>query len=98
MTLPDLKSWTWYCVMVQSRVEYYNKSSSFTSPLCMQTEGNAGEVPDCTPGRSGEVHKVTTDLFVLPDRCDGLVAHLSVLPVLAGDLLHGRAARDLRVL
>ncbi|XP_051259879.1 interleukin-10 receptor subunit beta [Dicentrarchus labrax] len=39
VTLPDLKSWTSYCVSVQSRYEYYNKSSSFTSPLCMQTAG-----------------------------------------------------------
>ncbi|KAM4609095.1 interferon alpha/beta receptor 1a-like isoform 2-T2 [Polymixia lowei] len=39
VTLPDLKPWTWYCVSVQSRYDYYNKSSGFTSPHCMQTEG-----------------------------------------------------------
>lgn len=39
VTLPNLKAWTWYCVSVQSRYDYYNKSSSFTSPHCMQTEG-----------------------------------------------------------
>ncbi|XP_071402960.1 interleukin-10 receptor subunit beta [Centroberyx affinis] len=39
VTLPELKAWTWYCVSVQSRYDYYNKSSSFTSPHCMQTEG-----------------------------------------------------------
>ncbi|KAK2839395.1 hypothetical protein Q5P01_013135 [Channa striata] len=39
VTLPNLKSWTLYCVKVQSRYDFYNKSSSFTSPLCMQTEG-----------------------------------------------------------
>ncbi|KAF3695200.1 Interferon alpha/beta receptor 1a Membrane-associated type I interferon receptor [Channa argus] len=40
VTLPNLKPWTWYCVKVQSRYDFYNKSSSFTSPLCMQTEGD----------------------------------------------------------
>ncbi|CAJ1078867.1 interleukin-10 receptor subunit beta isoform X2 [Xyrichtys novacula] len=40
VTLPSLKSWTWYCVMVQTRGDdYYNKSSRFTPPLCKQTEG-----------------------------------------------------------
>ncbi|KAK2839394.1 hypothetical protein Q5P01_013134 [Channa striata] len=38
VTLPNLKSWTWYCVKVQSRFE--NKSSSFTLPHCMETKGN----------------------------------------------------------
>ncbi|XP_040912929.1 interleukin-10 receptor subunit beta isoform X2 [Toxotes jaculatrix] len=40
VTLPNLKAWTWYCVSVQSRYDFYNKSSSFTLPQCMQTEGN----------------------------------------------------------
>lgn len=40
VTLPNLKAWTWYCVSIQSRDDFYNKSSSFTSPQCMQTEGN----------------------------------------------------------
>lgn len=40
VTLPNLKAWTWYCVMIQSRDDFYNKSSSFTSPHCMQTEGS----------------------------------------------------------
>ncbi|XP_035532528.1 interferon alpha/beta receptor 1b-like [Morone saxatilis] len=39
VTLPDLKSWTSYCVSVQSRYDFFNKSSSFTSPICMQTAG-----------------------------------------------------------
>uniref|UniRef100_UPI003AAACD56 interleukin-10 receptor subunit beta n=1 Tax=Centroberyx gerrardi TaxID=166262 RepID=UPI003AAACD56 len=39
VTLPELEVWTWYCVSVQSRYDYYNKSSNFTSPHCMQTEG-----------------------------------------------------------
>lgn len=37
--LPNLKAWTWYCVIIQSRYDFYNKKSSFTSPHCMQTEG-----------------------------------------------------------
>ncbi|XP_040004470.1 interleukin-10 receptor subunit beta [Xiphias gladius] len=40
VTLPNLKAWTWYCVSIQSRYDFYNKSSSFTSPQCMQTEGD----------------------------------------------------------
>ncbi|XP_026231359.1 interleukin-10 receptor subunit beta [Anabas testudineus] len=40
VTLPNLKAWTWYCVRVQSCYDFYNKSSSSTSPQCMQTEGN----------------------------------------------------------
>ncbi|XP_041807278.1 interleukin-10 receptor subunit beta [Chelmon rostratus] len=39
VTLPNMKAWTWYCVRVQSRCDFYNKSSSFTPPQCMQTEG-----------------------------------------------------------
>ncbi|CAN9498053.1 unnamed protein product [Ophioblennius macclurei] len=39
VTLPNLKAWTWYCVSVQSACDFYNKSSRFTTPLCMQTEG-----------------------------------------------------------
>ncbi|XP_056145689.1 interleukin-10 receptor subunit beta [Lampris incognitus] len=39
VTLPDLKAWTWYCVSVQSVCDYYNKSSNYTAPLCLQTEG-----------------------------------------------------------
>ncbi|XP_060944456.1 interferon alpha/beta receptor 1b-like [Limanda limanda] len=40
VTLPGLKAWTLYCVSIQSCNDFYNKSSSFTSPQCMQTEGN----------------------------------------------------------
>uniref|UniRef100_A0A3Q3XGK5 Uncharacterized protein n=1 Tax=Mola mola TaxID=94237 RepID=A0A3Q3XGK5_MOLML len=40
VTLPDLKAWTVYCVTVQCRSNYFNKRSSFTRPLCMQTEGS----------------------------------------------------------
>ncbi|XP_068185368.1 interleukin-10 receptor subunit beta [Antennarius striatus] len=39
VTLPRLKGWTWYCVRVQSRADFYKKSSSFSPLLCMQTEG-----------------------------------------------------------
>ncbi|XP_054644295.1 interleukin-10 receptor subunit beta isoform X2 [Dunckerocampus dactyliophorus] len=39
VTLPNLKSWTRYCVRVQSRYDLYNKSSEFTLPHCIQTEG-----------------------------------------------------------
>ncbi|XP_029936773.1 interferon alpha/beta receptor 1b-like isoform X2 [Myripristis murdjan] len=39
VTLSDLKAWTFYCVTVQSRYDYYNKSSTFTHPDCIQTEG-----------------------------------------------------------
>ncbi|XP_034429286.1 interleukin-10 receptor subunit beta isoform X2 [Hippoglossus hippoglossus] len=40
VTLPGLKARTLYCVSIQSCNDFYNKSSSFTSPQCMQTEGN----------------------------------------------------------
>nr|XP_054594359.1 interferon alpha/beta receptor 1b [Nothobranchius furzeri] len=40
VTLSDVKAWTWYCISVQSRDDFYNKSSSFTSPQCVQTEGS----------------------------------------------------------
>ncbi|CAL8326833.1 unnamed protein product [Lota lota] len=39
LTLPDLQAWTWYCVSVQSRYDFYSKFSAFTTPHCMQTEG-----------------------------------------------------------
>lgn len=39
VTLSDLKAWTWYCVAVQTRNKNYLKESSFTSPRCIQTEG-----------------------------------------------------------
>ncbi|KAJ4933722.1 hypothetical protein JOQ06_030546 [Pogonophryne albipinna] len=39
VTLSNLQAWTSYCVRVQSRYDFYNKSSSFTPPLCTQTEG-----------------------------------------------------------
>ena len=39
VTLPDLRAWTWYCVSVQSRYDFYSKFSAFTTPHCMQTEG-----------------------------------------------------------
>ncbi|KAK0154002.1 Interferon alpha/beta receptor 1a [Merluccius polli] len=39
LTLSDLQAWTSYCVSVQSRYDFYNKSSAFTTPHCMQTEG-----------------------------------------------------------
>ncbi|XP_071210518.1 interferon alpha/beta receptor 1a isoform X1 [Salvelinus alpinus] len=40
VTLPELEAWTWYCVMIQSRYDYYNKTSSYTEPQCRQTEGD----------------------------------------------------------
>ncbi|XP_024142833.1 interleukin-10 receptor subunit beta [Oryzias melastigma] len=40
VALPDLKPFTWYCVKVQSYTEYDNKNSSFTSPVCMNTDGH----------------------------------------------------------
>ncbi|XP_052348785.1 interferon alpha/beta receptor 1a-like isoform X4 [Oncorhynchus keta] len=40
VTLPELEAWTWYCVMIQSRYDYYNKTSSYTEPQCMQTGGD----------------------------------------------------------
>ncbi|XP_015247157.1 PREDICTED: interferon alpha/beta receptor 1a-like [Cyprinodon variegatus] len=39
VNLPDLKEWTLYCVQVQSLQDFYNKSSSYTQPLCIRTEG-----------------------------------------------------------
>ncbi|KAM6978594.1 interferon alpha/beta receptor 1b-like isoform 2-T2 [Tautogolabrus adspersus] len=39
LTLSGLKSWTWYCVSIQTCYDFYNKYSSFTKPLCMQTQG-----------------------------------------------------------
>lgn len=40
VTLSDLKDGTSYCVVVQTRNNYFLKESSFTSPLCIQTEGD----------------------------------------------------------
>ncbi|XP_061774510.1 interleukin-10 receptor subunit beta [Nerophis ophidion] len=39
VTLTNLKSWTFYCVRVQSRFDFYNKTSTFTLSKCIQTEG-----------------------------------------------------------
>ncbi|XP_068602088.1 interleukin-10 receptor subunit beta [Brachionichthys hirsutus] len=39
VTLPGLKGWTWYCVRVQSRADFYGKISSFSPPQCLRTEG-----------------------------------------------------------
>ncbi|XP_037542182.1 interleukin-10 receptor subunit beta [Nematolebias whitei] len=39
VTLSDLKAWTWYCVRVRSYYDFYDKSSSFTSPQCALTQG-----------------------------------------------------------
>lgn len=39
VALSGLKPLTWYCVRVQSYTKYYNRSSSFTSPLCMKNDG-----------------------------------------------------------
>ncbi len=37
--LTELHRQTWYCVRVQSRVDYYNKSSVFSDTHCIRTEG-----------------------------------------------------------
>lgn len=39
MVLEDLKSWTWYCVSVQSRTIEPNRTSKFTDPVCISTKG-----------------------------------------------------------
>ncbi|XP_010904274.2 interferon alpha/beta receptor 1b isoform X1 [Esox lucius] len=40
VTLPGLDAWSWYCVTVQARYDYYNKASRYIAPMCMQTEGD----------------------------------------------------------
>ncbi|XP_062861627.1 interleukin-10 receptor subunit beta [Trichomycterus rosablanca] len=37
--LPNLESWTWHCVRVQSRDDFYNKTSAFSPTYCAQTDG-----------------------------------------------------------
>lgn len=37
--LEDLKSWTRYCVSVQSRTIEPNRTSDFTNPVCISTQG-----------------------------------------------------------
>lgn len=39
VVLEDLKSWTWYCVSVQSRTNEPNRFSVFTDPVCISTQG-----------------------------------------------------------
>ncbi|XP_073701749.1 interferon alpha/beta receptor 1b-like isoform X2 [Garra rufa] len=39
VTLPELDRQTWYCVRVQSRYKYYDKSSVFSDTHCARTEG-----------------------------------------------------------
>lgn len=39
--LPELESWTWYCVRVQCHEPYYNKKSVFSPIYCKQTEGES---------------------------------------------------------
>ncbi|XP_075873050.1 interferon alpha/beta receptor 1b-like isoform X2 [Nelusetta ayraudi] len=39
VTLPGLRSWTWYCVSVRSVASFHSKISSGTAPLCRKTEG-----------------------------------------------------------
>ncbi|KAK3543339.1 hypothetical protein QTP70_018067 [Hemibagrus guttatus] len=38
--LPELESWTWYCVRVQSKDDYYKKTSAFSPTYCIQTDGH----------------------------------------------------------
>ncbi|XP_026862634.2 interferon alpha/beta receptor 1b-like [Electrophorus electricus] len=37
--LPELASWTWYCIRVQSHETFYNKTSVFSPTYCLQTDG-----------------------------------------------------------
>lgn len=37
--LPELESWAWYCVRVQSKDDYYKKTSAFSPTYCIQTDG-----------------------------------------------------------
>ncbi|XP_076119070.1 interferon alpha/beta receptor 1b-like [Alosa pseudoharengus] len=39
VTLSELEEWTDFCVRVQSRYNFYNKTSAFTSPQCIRTQG-----------------------------------------------------------
>ncbi|XP_005798211.1 interferon alpha/beta receptor 1b-like isoform X1 [Xiphophorus maculatus] len=39
VTLSSIKPWTRYCIQIRSRDDFYNKTSTFTAPLCAQTEG-----------------------------------------------------------
>ncbi|XP_008402360.1 interferon alpha/beta receptor 1b-like [Poecilia reticulata] len=39
LTLSKVEPWTRYCVQIRSHDDFYNKSSTFTQPLCTQTEG-----------------------------------------------------------
>ncbi|XP_039506278.1 interleukin-10 receptor subunit beta isoform X1 [Pimephales promelas] len=39
VTLSALDRWTWYCVRVQSRYDFYNKRSVFSNTHCARTEG-----------------------------------------------------------
>uniref|UniRef100_A0A3B5M7R7 Fibronectin type-III domain-containing protein n=1 Tax=Xiphophorus couchianus TaxID=32473 RepID=A0A3B5M7R7_9TELE len=39
VTLSSIKPWTQYCMQIRSRDDFYNKTSTFTAPLCAQTEG-----------------------------------------------------------
>lgn len=39
VVLEDLKSWTSYCVSVQSRTIEPNRTSAFTDPICISTQG-----------------------------------------------------------
>ncbi|XP_066542796.1 interleukin-10 receptor subunit beta isoform X2 [Hoplias malabaricus] len=37
--IPELDTWTWYCLRVQSRYDFYNKNSVFSPTYCTQTDG-----------------------------------------------------------
>ncbi|KAI7809097.1 interleukin-10 receptor subunit beta [Triplophysa rosa] len=39
VTLSELEKWTWYCVIVQTHCEFYNKSSVYSDTHCTQTGG-----------------------------------------------------------
>ncbi|KAF4086706.1 hypothetical protein AMELA_G00087390 [Ameiurus melas] len=39
VVLPELESWTWYCVRVQSMDDFYRKTSVFSPTYCTQTGG-----------------------------------------------------------
>ncbi|XP_062391392.1 interleukin-10 receptor subunit beta [Sardina pilchardus] len=40
VTLSDLDEWTRFCVRAQIRCDFYNKTSAFTSPQCIRTQGH----------------------------------------------------------
>lgn len=48
VTLSGLKEWTLYCVAVRTLNNNVWKESSFTPPLCVQTEGELKAPPSAS--------------------------------------------------